>query len=492
MKRWPTYKTILVMLLIFALGVFARETLRHLNFFKAQGVIAEDGKLLQDENIQLAQKFSQAFSLVAEKSAKAVVYIETERVVSHPQPTFPFDFFGEEFMKRFFSPPRFRERGAGSGFILSSDGYIVTNNHVIEGAQKITVKMLDGRVFKGKVVGADPFSDVALVKVSADHLPTLPLGNSDLIRVGEWVIAIGNPFGLTHTVTVGVISAKGRSGIGITDIEDFIQTDAAINPGNSGGPLLNLKGEVIGMNTAIFSRSGGYMGIGFAIPINIVKSVAEQIKSKGKVERGWLGVVIQDLTPSLAEELGIKAKEGVLVVEVVPDSPAAKAGLKEKDVILRINGKEIKNSAELRSTILLIKPGTTVDLEIIRGSERKTLKVVIEAPKKSALTSKAERDKLQELLEEFGLVVSDLTPDIARRFGIPSKIKGVVVVEVLPDTPADFAGLASGMVIEEANKKRVSNTLDLYEALKESAQKKRLLLGVRTARGKFFVTLSLE
>uniref|UniRef100_A0A832GLA0 DegQ family serine endoprotease n=1 Tax=Caldimicrobium thiodismutans TaxID=1653476 RepID=A0A832GLA0_9BACT len=492
MKNWKASKLWLLLILVFVFGVFAREIYHHFNVFKTIGVIAEDGKIATDENIQLAQKISQAFSTIAEKTAQAVVYIETERVVTRPQAPHPFDFFGDEFFRRFFSPPRYRERGAGSGFIVSKDGYIVTNNHVIEGAQKITVKLLDGRSFAGKVIGTDPFSDVAVIKVEANNLPTLTLGNSDLVRIGEWVMAIGNPFGLTHTVTVGVISAKGRSGIGITDIEDFIQTDAAINPGNSGGPLLNMRGEVIGMNTAIFSRSGGYMGIGFAIPINIVKTVVEQIKTKGKVERGWLGVVIQDLTPSLAEEFGLKVAEGVLVAEVISGSPAEKAGLKEKDVILSLNGKPIKNSAELRSQILLLKPGTEIELEILRGNERKKVKVIIEAPKKGIITSKAEKEKLQELLEEFGLVISDITPEISRRMGLSPNIKGVVILQVLPDTPADYANLAPGMVIEEVNNKRVKNTLEFFEALKESKDKKRLFLGIRTTRGRFYVTLRLE
>lgn len=492
MKNWKAYKLWLLLVLVFVFGVFAREIYHHFNVFKTIGVIAEDGKIATDENIQLAQKISQAFSTIAEKTAQAVVYIETERVVTRPQAPYPFDFFGDEFFRRFFSPPRYRERGAGSGFIVSKDGYIVTNNHVIEGAQKITVKLLDGRSFTGKVIGTDPLSDVAVIKVEANNLPTLTLGNSDLVRIGEWVVAIGNPFGLTHTVTVGVISAKGRSGIGITDIEDFIQTDAAINPGNSGGPLLNMRGEVIGMNTAIFSRSGGYMGIGFAIPINIVKTVVEQIKTKGKVERGWLGVVIQDLTPSLAEEFGLKVAEGVLVAEVISGSPAEKAGLKEKDVILSLNGKPIKNSAELRSQILLLKPGSEVELEIMRGNEKKKIKVIIEAPKKGVLTSKVEKEKLEEQLEEFGLVISDITPEISRRMGLSPNIKGVVILQVLPDTPADYANLAPGMVIEEVNNKRVRNTLEFFEALKESKDKKRLFLGIRTTRGRFYVTLRLE
>ena len=492
MKKITVPKVVFIVLLAFFLGFAARESFRHLNLFKPQGGIAEDGKVLKDESIQLAQKLSEAFSLVAERSAPAVVYIETERAVTGVPGGHPFDFFGDEFFRRFFSPPKFRERGAGSGFIISKDGYIVTNNHVVEKAQKITVKLLDGRVFQGKVVGTDPFSDVALIKVDANNLPTLPLGNSDLIRVGEWVIAIGNPFGLTHTVTVGVVSAKGRSGIGITDVEDFIQTDAAINPGNSGGPLLNIRGEVIGMNTAIFTRSGGYMGIGFAIPINLVKAIAEQLKTKGTVERGWLGVYIQDLTPDLAKALGLKVTEGVLVTEVIPNSPAEKAGIKEKDVIVKINGKPVKTAAELRSQILLLKPGSVAELEIVRGSERKIIKATIEAPKKGFLTSKAEIEEMQALLEEFGLVVSDLTPDIARRFGIPTRVKGVVIVDVLPDTPADFAGLYPGMVIVEAFGKEIKNTVEFFEALKNNKNKRELVIAITTGRGKKYLTLSLE
>jgi len=484
------YKFMFFLLLAFVCGIFAKSFLDKTNPLKTTDSVAESQSAVWKKNLELAQRISEAFSYVAEKASPAVVYIETEKVVALPSQFFPFDFFGDNFLKKFFSPPRYKERGAGSGFIISSDGYIVTNNHVIQGAQKITVKLADGRIFRAKVIGTDPFSDIALLKINANHLPTLKLGNSDLIKPGEWVIAIGNPFGLSHTVTVGVISAKGRCGIGISDIEDFIQTDAAINPGNSGGPLLNLKGEVIGMNTAIFTRSGGYMGIGFAIPSNIIKTVIEQLKTKGKVERGFLGVMVQDLTPPLAQELHIPVSQGALITEVMPHTPAAKAGLREKDVIIAYNGKPVKNAAELKSFVLLTKPGSWVTLKIVRHGKIMTVKVRIEAPKRALFISTALYKRLQRFLENIGIVVGRLTPDVAKKFG--KNVQGVVIQEVLPDTPADWAGLTPGLVIDEVNGKKIKNLAEFYKALTPSLKTKRVLLGIKTPRGRFYITLSLE
>lgn len=486
------YKLIFILVIIaFAFGVLAKTFIDKTGLLSSKNLIAEDGTTISTKSMEIARELSEAFSYVAENAAPAVVYIETERVISVPKNVFPFDFFGDEFFRRFFSVPNYKQRGAGSGFIISKDGYVVTNNHVIQGAQNITVKLVDGRSFNAKIVGTDPFSDIALLKIDADNLPTLTLGNSDLIKVGEWVIAIGNPFGLSHTVTVGVVSAKGRSGIGISDVEDFIQTDAAINPGNSGGPLLNLKGEVIGMNTAIFTRSGGYMGIGFAIPSNIVKTVVEQLKTKGKVERGFLGVYIQDITPALAKELGLKITEGALVTEVMKDSPAEKAGLKEKDVIISYNGKPVKNSSELRNYVLLTKPGTEVGLKIIREGKEMEVKVKIEAPKKGIFISKAEISELEEFLENLGFTVEDITSELAKKLGL-STTKGVVITEVLPETPADYAGLRPGLVIDEVNRKKVNNLEEFYQALKPSLNTNKVLLGIKTARGRYYITLSLE
>ncbi|HHD64494.1 MAG TPA: Do family serine endopeptidase [Desulfobulbaceae bacterium] len=320
-------------------------------FLTVGGALAGD-----DENIALLDRSAKAFAAVVKKAGPAVVYVEVEKSVhvAGGQGS-PYDFFSDPFFERFFGPqfkhpriPRqreFKQRGAGSGFIIDADGYILTNNHVVSDADKITVRLSDEREFTAKVVGTDPQSDVALIKIDGKNLPVLPLGNSDKLQVGEWVIAIGNPFELYQTVTVGVVSAKGRNRMGISDYENYIQTDAAINPGNSGGPLLNIHGEAIGINSAIFSRSGGYMGIGFAIPINMAKNIEQQLLQHGKVTRGWLGVMIQNVNKDLAKSFNLTSTHGVLISEVSAHSPAEKAGIKQGDVVLAIDGKKVDNVA---------------------------------------------------------------------------------------------------------------------------------------------------
>ena len=303
------------------------------------------------------------FASVAKRVSPAVVFVKVEKVVeSQPNVQFFAPFggdnpFGDDFLQRFFGTPSPQEQprqfrqiprqhqrivGQGSGFIISPDGYIMTNNHVVGDADKVTVKLEDGREFIAKTVGTDPHTDVALIKIDAKNLPVLALGNSDALEVGEWVLAIGNPFGLSHTLTAGIVSAKGRSSLGLADYENFIQTDAAINPGNSGGPLVDLNDKAVGMNTAIFSQSGGYMGIGFAIPINMAKAIKDQLIKTGSVTRGYLGIVIQDLTPELAKSFGLDDHNGILVAEVTENSPAEKAGLRQGDVIVEFNGKAVE------------------------------------------------------------------------------------------------------------------------------------------------------
>jgi serine protease Do len=310
------------------------------------------------ENEYSAWETSQSFKAVAKKAMPTVVFIKVEkksqsgRAYGPLEFNNPFDLFNDEFFKRFFGhrsphgqrPREYVQRGWGSGFIFSDEGYILTNHHVVGDADKIKVQLSDGREYDAKIVGSDPRSDVAIIKIEeAKDLPLLPLGDSDSLEVGEWVMAVGNPFGLSHTLTVGVVSAKGRTSVGITDYEDFIQTDAAINPGNSGGPLINLKGEAVGINSAIFSKSGGYMGIGFAIPINMVKEIKDQLITAGKVSRGYLGVAIQDITSELKETLDLTSAEGVLIADVSKDSPAEKASLRRGDVVVEFDGQKVLN-----------------------------------------------------------------------------------------------------------------------------------------------------
>ncbi len=454
-----------------------------------------------DENIALLDKTGKAFAAVVKKAQPAVVYIGVEKSVKAMNGPNPFDFFNDPFFERFFGPqfrhppvPRqrqYKQRGAGSGFIISKDGYILTNNHVVEGADKITVRLSDEREFKAKVIGTDPQSDVALIKIDGRNLPVLPLGDSDRIQVGEWVIAIGNPFELYQTVTVGVVSAKGRNRMGISEYENYIQTDAAINPGNSGGPLLNIHGQAIGINSAIFSRSGGYMGIGFAIPINMVKKIEQQLLKSGKVTRGWLGVVIQDLNEDLAKSFDLKTKKGVLISQVSQDSPAGKAGLKDGDVVVAIDGKPVENVAELRNTIAMTAPGTELVLKVIRNGKTYSIPVTIgEQPADFASMAKG-MGHGKTPLTRFGLGLQNLTPELADQFGY-AKGQGVLIASVEPDSPAAEVGLQPGQLIEEVNKMRVHNMGDIRKAIKRSRLKNQVLLRVRSGEFSRYVVLRAE
>jgi len=458
----------------------------------------------EKKDIALLARTAEAFAAIVKRVKPAVVFIQVEKTIkTKPTPVFPFPdpfkfFFGQPGFGPFSAPafpfpnqPRqYKEIGQGSGFIITPNGYILTNNHVVAGADKITVKLSDGRVFKAKVIGRDPLSDVAVIKINATNLPTIPLGDSDKLKVGEWVIAIGNPFGLSQTVTVGVVSAKGRSGIGINDYEDFIQTDAAINPGNSGGPLINIYGQAVGMNTAIYSKSGGFMGIGFAIPINMVKIIKDQLIKYGKVTRGWLGVVIQNVTEDLAQEFGLPKPEGALIAQVEKDTPASRAGLKAGDVIIYYNGKKVENVGELRNMVALTKPGTWVNIVVIRNGHKKTFRVKI-GELSSANTHFVPRGITHKLLKELGFNVQNLTPDLAEQFGY--KIgQGVLISQVQAGSPADQAGLRPGDLIMEVNRHRVHNLRQFFRALALSAKTKRFLFMIRHGQFNRFVAISLQ
>lgn len=457
-------------------------------------ILPSYAKVKLDENIAILQKASKAFSEIAKQAVPSVVFIKTEKKVK--METSPFDFFGEDpFFKRFFGPffsfprrPReFRQRGLGSGFIISQNGYILTNNHVVQKADKVMVKLHDGREFKAKIVGTDPNTDVAIVKIDADNLPVLPLGDSDKLEVGEWVMAIGNPFGLSYTLTVGVVSAKGRSNVGITDYEDFIQTDAAINPGNSGGPLINIRGEAVGINTAIFTRSGGYMGIGFAIPINMVKSIEKQLIEKGEVTRGYLGVVIQNLTPELKESFGLEENKGVLISDVIEGSPAEKAGLKRGDVVIQFNGKEVKEISEFRNMVALTPPGTKAKIVVKRNGKRMEFEVVLGDLRKATLAVASK----SQILKKLGFSVQNLTKDLAQQFGYIKK-KGVLIDKVIPGSPAYQAGLEPGMLILEVNRTPVRNTKEFFRAIRKSKKSGKVLFLVYDGEYTRYVILSLK
>ena len=449
--------------------------------------------------------FQDVFADVAEKAIPAVVSIYSERNVGNPETGSPYDDFLDKGPFQYFfgdpkgsqgAPQQHKESGLGSGVIISSSGYILTNNHVIEGADVIKVQLLDETEYPGSIVGTDKASDMAVIKITVKtgKLPTLPLGNSDKLRIGEWVLAVGNPYGLSHTVTTGIISAKGRKNTGINSYENFLQTDAAINPGNSGGALLNLSGELIGINTAIFSRSGGYQGIGFAIPINMAKKITQDLIRDGEVTRGWLGVSIQPIEPELAEALKLKEKtdgrpvHGALVGGVVPGSPAEKSGLKRGDVITKVGDLEIADASDLLNRIALLIPNEFVDIWVIRDGMTLSFKTRIAKRDEKRVTSYHGDEDAP--LSMVGLQVADLTRELRERFGIAKDLdRGVVVLSVEAKSRAAAAKIRAGDVILEINRVSVADVDVFREAMAQAAKGNKILLLVSRAGSTFFTTL---
>ena len=429
----------------------------------------------------LLRALEDAFTAVADRVTPAVVNVSTVPKRGHPgtgeeSPERFREFFGEEFYERYFRRrPREDARASGSGVIVDPKGYILTNNHVIENAQEINVRLSDGRKLSARLVGRDPKTDLAVLKVEAPGpLPAAELGDSDRLRVGQWAIAIGNPFGLDRTVTVGIISATARTRVGVTQYENFIQTDASINPGNSGGPLLNLDGKVIGVNTAIVAAG---QGIGFSIPINQAKDVMRQLIAGGRVVRGWLGIAIQDVTDELAAHFGVKEREGVLVADVMKGGPAEAAGLRAGDVIVEFNGGPIKEVPELQRRVAAVSPGQAVRLTVIRDGKPVRVSVKI-----GEMPSDEPKPVLGQDDEGWGLGVEPLTGEAALRLNLPVA-SGLLVTDVVPGSPADKAGLRRGDVIIEAGRKPVADAPDLYWALAQLKPGEQILVYIHRPSG---------
>jgi serine protease Do len=425
--------------------------------------------------VATATQLGMAFSQVAERVSPSVVSIQVE--VSRPQASFGFGFpFGP-------SPDRGIQKGGGSGVVLSADGGILTNNHVVENATRITVALQDGRHFPAKVVGVDPATDLAVLHIDAKGLTAARFGDSDAAQVGQWMVAIGSPFGLDYSVTTGVLSAKGRGGFGANDVEDYLQTDASINPGNSGGPLVNLQGEVLGINTMIIGHASG---IGFAIPSNLARRVSSELLQKGSFSRAWIGVGYQELTPELASSFGVQRTRGALVNELVPNGPAAKAGVRPGDILLDIQGREIREGRDLLRAVLQYPVGQTLSLTVLRDGQQKKLSLVTAARPGDNHEAKANSGARKQRggnteADAGGAALAALTPDIARRLDYEGQ-GGVVVTGVVPGSAADRAGLTRGDVIEEVNRKPVQNEGQVAEAL----AKGKALLKLHRQGGTFF------
>ena len=462
------------------------------------------------DDLEQMIRSSKTRAALVQNVQKAVVHIKVEKIVRGSDGRSfnnPMDLYNDEFFRRFFpelNPPKnnqqreqpnreFRQRGMGSGSIIDSEGYILTNHHVVGVADRIIVVMYDGEEKDAKIVGTDPESDIAVIKIEGNGLPVLPMGDSEKILVGEDVIAVGNPFGLIQTVTYGIVSAKGRSNVGINEYENFIQTDAAINPGNSGGPLVNLRGEIVGVNSAIFSQSGGYQGIGFAVPINMASKIMKDLIDKGSVSRGWLGVGIQDVSQDLAKAFKLKNTKGSLITAVMENTPAQRAGMLKGDVVVRINDKLIQNSNHLRNEIANAGAFTEIDLELIREGKSINIKLKLDERPQNVgrvkmtpqLTPAVEQVKL------LGMTVEALTDGNAEKLGVKPG-SGVLISKIESGSPAEKAGLRTGMIIQEVERNAVKNIEIFKKIVNEMDTAKGILLLVTTSGGSRYIFIQEE
>jgi serine protease Do len=454
-------------------------------------------------NVSVAQGLNQSTALTAgtpvlpgsfaelvERLGPTVVNIQVTKVApvagipGMPEPEGPYG----EFFKRFFKdlpqrPERFRMQGSGSGAIISADGYLLTNNHVVHGAKEVTVTLADQQVYQARVVGSDAKTDLAVLKIDAKRpLPVAPMGSSTDLKVGEWVVAIGNPFGLSHSVTAGIVSAKGRA-IGAGPYDDFIQTDAPINPGNSGGPLFNMKGEMVGINTAIVAAG---QGIGFAIPIDLAKPLIPQLVTAGEVTRGYLGVSIQSITPELAKALNLDERQGALVADVVPGGPAAKAGLRQGDVIVDFDGQSVKDSRDLPALVAKTPVGEEVTLTLRRDGKTQRIPVTVgRLPSEKGVTEESS----QAGQSQWGLQLQELTPQMARQRGLGDE-SGVMVAGVQPGSPAERAGLQRGDIIREVNRRPVQSVQEVRDAIAKANDQDSVVLLVKRDQGNLFIAMA--
>lgn len=437
-----------------------------------------------------AIKDQEAFIEIAEKVMPAVVNINTERTVKQRYID-PFEeFFNDQFFGRRSIPKEYERKttSLGSGFVISEDGYVITNNHVIDGATKIEITFNTKETYEAEVVGKDKESDIAVLKIKENNIKFkyIELGDSDNIKIGQWAIAIGNPFGLNNTMTLGIVSAKGRKGVGIENYEDFIQTDASINPGNSGGPLVDINGRVIGINTAILSRSGGNIGIGFAIPINMAKVITDSLIKDGKYERGWLGVQIQEVDKRLAEKFGLGKATGALITEVFENSPAQKSGLKRGDIVIEADGKVVENFNSFRNIIANTKPDSKIKLKVLRQG------------KETIVTAKVEKRSEQNLISQneelniLGMKLKNLDEESLKKFGYKDIEKGVMIIEVENNSEAHSLGIKAGSIVAEINNVEINNIKDIEKIYNNVKDKEDILFYIISKNSNRYVILSKD